>query len=136
MEILGVAKFGNLQISQVANFRNLRNFLSCEFSQPANTAHTCTCYLLFDPLVGGFIQVYPYVILILKHTFVISSLLSLNKLNHACNQINFLSFNQLVKHDASSFPAVGDFLSFPPLLSCIFLVSKHPLMMRNQGMLG
>ena len=27
MEILGVAKFGNLQISQVANFRNLRTLL-------------------------------------------------------------------------------------------------------------
>ena len=65
MEILGVAKFGNLQILQVANFRNLRNFASCQFSQPGNTAHTYTCYLFFDPLVGGFIQVYPYVILIL-----------------------------------------------------------------------
>ena len=49
-----------------------------------DTAHTCTFYPLFDPLVGGFIQVYPYVILILKHTFVISSLLSLYKLDHAC----------------------------------------------------
>ena len=58
---------------------------------------TCkfTYYLLFDPLVGGFIQVYPYVILILKHTFVISSLMSLYKLNHACNQINsYQSINQ------------------------------------------
>ena len=27
MEILGVAKFGNLKISQVANFRNLRTLL-------------------------------------------------------------------------------------------------------------
>ena len=27
MEILGVAKFGNLQISQVANFSNLRTLL-------------------------------------------------------------------------------------------------------------
>ena len=27
MEILGVAKFGNLQISQVANFHNLRTLL-------------------------------------------------------------------------------------------------------------
>ena len=132
----GVAKFGNLQISQVAKFRNLRNSACCQFSQPTNTTHTCTYYLLFDPLVGGFIQVYPYVILIHKHTFVISTLLSLYKLNHACNQINFLSFNQSVKHKASSFPAVGDFLSFPPLLSYIFLVSKHPLMMTNQGMLG
>ena len=65
MEILGVAKFGNLQISQVANFRILRNFAGCQFSQPANTTHTCTYYLLFDPLVGGFIQVYPFVIMIL-----------------------------------------------------------------------
>ena len=65
MEIYGVANFGNLQISQGANFRNLRNFAGCQFSQPANTAHTCTCYLLFDPLVDGFIQVCPYVILIL-----------------------------------------------------------------------
>ena len=65
MEIFEVAKFCNLQISQVVNFRNLRNFVSCQFSQPANTTHTCTCYLLFDPLVGGFIQVCPYVILIL-----------------------------------------------------------------------
>ena len=88
MEILGVEKFGNLQILevakflilrnfvgcqflqpakflQVANFRNLRNFAGCQFSQPANTAHTCTYYLLFDPLVGGFIYVFPYVILIL-----------------------------------------------------------------------
>ena len=65
IEILGVAKFGNLQISQVANFRNLRNFVGCQFLQPANTAHTCTYYLLFDPLVGDFIQVCPYVILIL-----------------------------------------------------------------------
>ena len=65
MEILGVAKFGNLHISQVANFHNLQNFVGCQFSQPANTAHTCTCYLLFDSPVGGFIQVFPYVILIL-----------------------------------------------------------------------
>ena len=77
---------------------NCGNFGGCQFSQPANTTHTCTCYLLFDSLVGGFLQVYPYVILILNHTFVISSLLSLYKLNHACNQINFLSFNQSVKH--------------------------------------
>ena len=128
--------FATCEISQVANFRNLRNFAGCQFSQPANTAHTCTSYMLFDPLVDGFIQVYPYMILILKHTFVISSLLSLYKLNHACNQINFLSFNQLVKHEASSFPAVGDFFFFPPYLSCIFLVAKHPLMMTNQEMLG
>ena len=65
MEILGVAKFGNLQILQVAKFRNLQNFTGCQFSQPRNTAHTCTSYLLFDLLVGGFIQVYPLVILIL-----------------------------------------------------------------------
>ena len=65
MEILGVAKFGNLQISKVSNFRNLRNFVGCQFSQPAKSAHTCTSYMLFDPLVGGFIQVYPFVILIL-----------------------------------------------------------------------
>ena len=102
MEIFGVAKFGNL-----------RNFAGSQFSQPTNTAHACTRYLLFDPLVGGFIQVYPYVILILKHTFVISSLLILYKLNHACNQINFVSFNQSVKHEASSLPAIGDFLFFP-----------------------
>ena len=65
MEILGISKVGNLQISQVANFRNLRNSAGCQFSQPANTAHTCTYYPLFDPLVGGFIQVFPYVFLIL-----------------------------------------------------------------------
>ena len=65
MGILGVAKFGNLQISQVAKLGNLRNFAGCQFSQPANTAHICTSYLLFDPLVGAFIQVYPFVILIL-----------------------------------------------------------------------
>ena len=59
VEMLGVAQFGNLQISQVANFHNLRNFAGCQFSQPANTAHTD------DPLVGGFIQVFPCVILIL-----------------------------------------------------------------------
>ena len=112
MENLGVSIVGNLQISQVAKFRNLRNFAGCQFSQPANTAHACTCYLLFDPLVGGFIQVYPYVILIIKHTFVISSLLSLYKLNHACNQINFVSFNQSVKHESSSLPSAGDFLFF------------------------
>ena len=64
MEILGVEKFGNLQISQVANFRNLRNLAGCQFSQPTNTAHACTYWLLFDPLVGGLIQVCPYVILI------------------------------------------------------------------------
>ena len=76
MEILGVANlatckfrrlriFATCEISQVANFLNLRNFADCQFSQPANTAHTCTPYLLLDPLVGGFIQVYPFVILIL-----------------------------------------------------------------------
>ena len=79
MEILGVAKFGNLQISQVANFRNLRNFAGCQFSQPL------TC-LLTAFLSGGLIQVFPYIILILQYTFVISSLLSLYKLIHACNQ--------------------------------------------------
>ena len=106
-----------------------------KFWQPANTAHACTCLLLFDPLVGGLIQDCPYVILILQYTFVISSLLSLYKLNHACKR-DSLSINQSVKHEASSLPHVGDFLSFPPLLSCIFLVSKHPLMMTNQGMLS
>ena len=53
MEILGVAKFGNLQISQVAKIRNLLNFAGCQFSQPTNTTHACTYYLIFDPLVGG-----------------------------------------------------------------------------------
>ena len=101
MEILGGRK-----IWQPANLAG------CQFLQPANTAHDCTCYLIFDSLVGGFIQAYPYVILILRHTFVISSLLSLYKLNHACNQINWVSFNQSVKHEASSLPYVGDFLFF------------------------
>ena len=36
MEILGVAKFGNLQISQVANFRWLRIFATCEILQVTN----------------------------------------------------------------------------------------------------
>ena len=36
MEILGVAKFGNLQISQVAKFRRLPIFATCEISQVAN----------------------------------------------------------------------------------------------------
>ena len=35
-EILGVAKFSNLQISQVAKFANLRNSAGCEFSQVSN----------------------------------------------------------------------------------------------------
>ena len=43
VEILGVAKLGNLQISHVAKLRNLRNFAGCQFSQPANTAHCLTC---------------------------------------------------------------------------------------------
>ena len=97
IKILGVAKFGNL------------------LSQPANTAHTYTCYLLFDPLVGGFIQICPYVILVPYNTFVISLLLSLYKLNHACNQINFLAYHQSIKeigHEASFPSAGGDFLFF------------------------
>ena len=54
-----------MEILEVAKFGNQRNFAGCQFSQPANTAHACTCLLLFDPLVGGLIQVYPFVILIL-----------------------------------------------------------------------
>ena len=34
-EILGVAKFRNLQISQLVKFRRLRNFATCEISQVA-----------------------------------------------------------------------------------------------------
>ena len=88
------------------------NFTGCEISQPANTAHTCTCYLLFDPLVGGFIQVYPYVILILEYTFVISSLLSLYKLSHACNKKHLII--QSIGQARSFLPStVGDFIFFP-----------------------
>ena len=81
----------------VANFGNLQNLL------------------LFYPLVGGFIQVCPYVILVPYNTFVISLLLSLYKLNHACNQINFLAYHQSIKkigHEASFPSAGGDFLFF------------------------
>ena len=105
--------FGGCKNLATCKFRNLQNFAGCQFSQPANTAHACTCLLLFDPLVGGLIEDFPYVILILQYTFVISSLLSLYKLNHAYKR-DRLSFNQSVKHEASSLPPVGDFLSFPP----------------------
>ena len=56
VEILGVAKFGNLQISQVANFRNLRTLLTCA-PVPVD------CFLTH--LFGGFIQVCPHVFLVL-----------------------------------------------------------------------
>ena len=54
--------FGGCKIWQLANFAGCENW---QPAKPANTAHTCTYYLLFDPLVGGLIQVFPYVILIL-----------------------------------------------------------------------
>ena len=129
------ANFAGCEISQVAHFRNLRNLAGCEFSQPANTAHACTCYLIFDPLVGGFIQVYPYVILILKHTFVISSLLSLYKLTHACNQIN--SYHSINQSSTKLPPSLLLVIFSPsPFTFLHFLGCQTPLMMTNQGMLG
>ena len=53
MEILGVAKFGNLQISQVTKFRNLQNlgrlpfFVTCEISQVAMLMYVhAICFLI------------------------------------------------------------------------------------------
>ena len=77
-------------------------------------------------LVGGFIQVCPYEILVPYNTFVISLLLSLYKLNHACNQINFLSLNQLVRHEASS-SLLLVILSSSPFTFLDFLGSQTPL---------
>ena len=85
---------------KLSKFWGLQNLATCKFCRLlifATYEHYSYLYLLtvFDPLVGGFIQVCPYVILILYYTFVISSLLNLYKLNHACNQINFYhSINQ------------------------------------------
>ena len=40
VEILGVTKFGNLQISQAANFRNLRKLHTCASPVPVD------CFLI------------------------------------------------------------------------------------------
>ena len=68
VEILGVAKFGNLfatcEISQVANFCNLRTLLTCASPVPVD------CFLTH--LFGGFIQVSPHVNLVLLNIIVIS----------------------------------------------------------------
>ena len=83
-------------------------------------------FATFDPLIGGFIQVCPYVILVLYNTFVISLFLSLYKLSHACNQINFLSFNQSVRHEASSSLLLVIFSS-SPFTFLHYLGSQTPL---------
>ena len=103
-EILG------LQNLATYKFRNLRNFAGYQFSQPAHLDSPVSpdCFLTrwfntslplcnFDSLAH----------------FCNFLLMSLYKLNHACNQINFLSFNQSVKHKASSSLLLVIFSSSP-----------------------
>ena len=72
VEFGSVAKIRNLQISQVANFSNLRNFAGCEISQHYSPASR----LLFDPLFLALYKYALYVILVPAYIFVISLVLS------------------------------------------------------------
>ena len=120
IEILGVAKFGNLQILQVANFCNLRTLLTCVSLVPVD------CF--FTHLFGGFKGVFPYVNLVLLNIIIISYSEHLYKLSHACNQIILFiqSISQSGWHESSSSLLLVIFSS-----SCFtflhFLVSQTPL---------
>ena len=79
------------------------------------------------------------VILVPLHIFVISLILStyissvllVTSINLSVHQ----SLNK-IGHQVPSPPAATVIFSPFPSFYCIFLVAKHPLMMKNQGMFG
>ena len=94
---------------------------------------------MHDPLFVVLYQSTLDVILVPLHMFVISlvpstyisSVLLVTSINLSVNQ----SLNK-IRRQVSSPPAATVTFSPFPLFSCIFLVAKHPLMMKNQGMFG
>ena len=127
MELSG--NFAGLRKFATCKFCRLRIFAVCEHCSPV-------CLTAFDPPFCGFIQVCP------SCNFV--------SLAHFCNfpllstyisSVLFViksTFTPSINQVGTKLPPLYwfcDFFSPFLLFSCIFLVAKHPLMMRNQGML-
>ena len=122
VEILGVAKFSNMQISQVAKFRKLRNFASCQFSQPANTAHlclTCACWWFYTSLPScKFSSFKHYCNFLILSTYISSAMLVIKSTFHSINQSSW--------HEASS-PLLLVIFSSSPFTFLHLLGSQTPL---------
>ena len=109
-------KFWGLQNLETCKFHRLRNFATCKISQVANFRNLLTCDspmsldCFFTRWFNTSLPLCNFDSLAHFFNFL---LMSLYKLNHACNQINFLSFNQSVKHEASSSLLLVIFSSSP-----------------------
>ena len=125
-------KFWGLQNLATCKFGNLRNFASCQFSQPVNTAHYSPVPHLC--LLTAFLPTFLVVLykFALMCFWFFNTLLqfpfteNLNKLSHACNQINF-SLNQSIRLARSFLPLLLVIFSSSPFTFLHFLGSQTPL---------
>ena len=125
----------------VANFCNLQNFAGYEISQPAKFHRlrifvTCPICCLTNFLID-FCDIFPNCPpcnFVVSYFFVNSlTLSSIQALVKLCKISQSLSINKIGAKAFSS-PALVIFPHFLSL-SCIFSPGKHPLRMKNQGML-
>ena len=111
------------------------NFVGCEISQHCSLHSDCFLTRLFMALYKFSLDVILVPLYIFVISLILSTYISSVKLVFS---IKFSIHQSINKNWARSFLSLGYcviFSSFPPF-SFIFLVAKHPLMMKNQGMFG